>query len=100
MDINNGLVVQALNYHGQQLTNFVKNLPEFQDLQLSGVDYGLYHSRSNELRREDRGRRLLVHQFITQQFNSLYRYRSFLVIFQDYFQDFQKLCRFFPYTKI
>lgn len=73
MDINNGLVVQSLNYHGQQLTNFVKNLPEFQDLQLASVDYGLYQSRSNELRREDRGRRLLVHQFISTQFKSLFR---------------------------
>ena len=73
MDINNDLVVRSLNYHGQQLTNFVKNLPEFQELQLASVDYGLYQSRSNELRREDRGRRLLVHQFIAQNFNSLFR---------------------------
>ena len=73
MDINNALVVQSLNYHGQQLTNFVKNLPEFRNLQFDGLDYGLHQNRSKELRTEDRGRRLLVHQFISQQFSPLFR---------------------------
>ena len=73
MDVDNDVVVQTLNYHGQALTNFIKNLPEFQTLQLGGVNYGLYNNRSRELRTEDRGRRLLVHQFIANQFNPLFR---------------------------
>ena len=31
-NIENVLVVQSMNYHGQQLTNFLKDLPEFRNL--------------------------------------------------------------------
>ena len=73
MDVENSLVVQAMNYHGQNLTNFLKDLPEFRNLDLSKVDYNLYQRRSKELRTEDRGRRMLVHRFITQNFNTLFK---------------------------
>ena len=72
-EIENGLVVQSLNFHGNQLTNFMKDLPEFHALDLGKVDYALYQSRSRELRVEDRGRRLLLHRFITQNFKSIFR---------------------------
>ena len=71
--VSNDLVVRALNYHGQQLTNFMKDQPLFRHLDLKGVDYHLYHNRSRELRMEDRGRRLLLHRFISQNMESLFR---------------------------
>ena len=73
MGIENSLVVQAMNYHGQNLTNFLKDLPEFRHLDLARVDYHLYQRRSKDLRTEDRGRRMLVHRFITQNFNTLFK---------------------------
>jgi len=72
-NVDNGLVVQTLNYHGNLLTNFFKDLPEFRTLSLQNVDYSLYQSRSKELRVEDRGQRLLLHRFITQNFRSIFR---------------------------
>ena len=72
--IDNELVTQSLNYHGYQLTGFLKDLPEFRNLDLKNVDYSLHKSRSKEVRQEDRGRRLLHHRFITQNFRSLFRY--------------------------
>jgi hypothetical protein len=72
-EISNDLVVNAINYHGQQLTNFLKDQPLFRHLDLKGVDYHLYHNRSRELRLEDRGRRLLLHRFISQNVESLFR---------------------------
>jgi hypothetical protein len=71
--INNDLVVRALNFHGQPLTSFLKDLPEFRNLDLRKVDYGLYHTRSKELRVEDRGRRLLLHRFITQNLTTVFK---------------------------
>lgn len=73
-NIDNHLVVQSLNFHGNQLTGFFKDLKEFHSLSLRDVDYKLYHSRSKQLRTEDRGRRLLLHRFITQSFHSLFRF--------------------------
>jgi hypothetical protein len=73
LSVKNDLVVRALNYHGQQLTNFMKDQPLFRHLDLKGVDYHLYHNRSRELRMEDRGRRLLLHRFISQNMESLFR---------------------------
>ena len=81
--VDNGLVVQTLNYHGNLLTNFFKDLPEFRTLSLQNVDYSLYQSRSKELRVEDRGQRLLLHRFITQNFRSIFRYVIFLACFMD-----------------
>lgn len=66
-------MVRALNYHGQPLTNFLKDQPLFRHLDLKSVDYHLYHKRSRELRMEDRGRRLILHQFISQNMESLFR---------------------------
>jgi len=71
--VNNDMVVRALNYHGQQLTNFMKDQPVFRHLDLKGVDYHLYLSRSKELRMEDRGRRLMLHKFIAQNTETLFR---------------------------
>ena len=61
---SNDLVVRALNYHGQQLTSFVKETKLFEHLDTKNVDYHLYHQRSRELRMEDRGKRLLLHRYI------------------------------------
>ena len=72
-EMNNALVVQALNYHGNNLTSFLKDLQEFRTLSFDDVDYALYQSRTKEVRAEDRGRRLLLHRFITQNFSSLFR---------------------------
>ncbi len=71
--VNNDLVVRALNYHGLLLTNIMKDQPLFRHLDLKGVDYHLYHNRSQELQMEDRGRRLLLHRFISQNMESLFR---------------------------
>ena len=62
--ISNDLVVRALNYHGQQLTSFMKEKTVYQKLDLKNVDYHLYHQRSRELKMEDRGKRLLLHRLI------------------------------------
>ena len=70
---SNDLVVRALNYHGQQLTSFVKETKLFEHLDMKNVDYHLYHQRSRELRMEDRGKRLLLHRFISQNSEKLYR---------------------------
>ena len=40
---------------------------------MKNVDYHLYHQRSRELRMEDRGKRLLLHRFISQNSEKLYR---------------------------
>ena len=82
-NIENTLVVQSMNYHGQQLTNFLKDLPEFRNLDLQNVDYNLYKLRSKELRTEDRGRRMLIHEFILRNFNSLFKHSEprFISIF-------------------
>jgi len=71
--VNNDLVTRALNYHGQQLTSFFKETPVFHDLDLKNVDYHLYHQRSKELRMEDRGKRLLLHRFISQNAQKLFK---------------------------
>ena len=71
--VDNDLVVQSLNYHGNDLTKFLKDLPDFRNLNFSTVDYSLYQNRSKEVRTEDRGRRLLLHRFVTQNFNSIFR---------------------------
>lgn len=74
--IDNDLVVRSLNFHGHQLTNFMKDQPIFSSLDLKGVDYHLYHSRNKELRMDDRGRRLIVHKFISQNTRTLFRTRA------------------------
>ena len=61
--VSNDLVVRALNYHGQQLTSFMKEKKIYQQLDLKNVDYHLYHQRSRELKMEDRGKRLLLHRY-------------------------------------
>ena len=71
--INNELAVRALNYHGQQLTNFIKDEPLFTQLDLKNVDYHLYQQRSKELRIEDRGKRLLLHKFIAANATKLFK---------------------------
>ena len=71
--VDNDLVVQSLNYHGNDLTKFLKDLPDFRNLNFATVDYSLYQNRSKEVRTEDRGRRLLLHRFVTQNFNSIFR---------------------------
>ena len=70
--LNNELAVRALNYHGQQLTSFLKDEPLFMHLDLRGVDYHEYTNRSRELRMEDRGKRLLLHKFIATQSEKLF----------------------------
>merc|ERR1740128_519612 len=70
--VSNDLVVRALNYHGQQLTSFMKEKKIYQQLDLKNVDYHLYHQRSRELRMEDRGKRLLLHRFISQNSDKLF----------------------------
>ena len=71
-NLTNLRIVQSLNYHGNQLTSFLKDLPEFRNLDLRNVDYGLYQRRTKDGSMEDRGRRLLIHRFISQNFNSLF----------------------------
>jgi len=70
--LSNDLVVRALNYHGQQLTSFMKEKTVYQQLDLKNVDYHLYHQRSRELKMEDRGKRLLLHRFISQNSDKLF----------------------------
>jgi len=70
--VSSELVVRALNYHGQQLTSFLKESPLYENLDLRAVDYHLYHQRSRELRMEDRGKRLLLHRFISQKVDKLF----------------------------
>merc|ERR1719270_2096596 len=74
--VNNDLVVRALNYHGQQLTSFFKDTKVFEELDLKNVDYHVYHQRSKELRMEDRGKRLLLHRFISQHAEKLFQENS------------------------
>ena len=44
--INNDMAVRALNYHGQQLTSFLKDEPMFMHLDLRNVDYHMYQVRT------------------------------------------------------
>ena len=71
--IDNKLVARSLNFHGHQLTNFMKEEPIFDSLDLKGVDYHLYHSRSKELRIDERAQRLVLHKFISQNIRALFR---------------------------
>jgi len=71
-DINNDLVIRALNYHGQQLSSFMKERNMYQQLDVKNVDFHLYHQRSRELKMEDRGKRLLLHRFISQNSERLF----------------------------
>ena len=84
--LENDLVVQSLNYHGQKLTNFMQDLPEFCNLKLNNVDYNLYRSRSKELRVEEQGRRMLLHRFIAQNCSTIFRFAYILtdVFFYKY----------------
>lgn len=66
------LIQRSMNYHGQQLTNFIQENPSFKSVDVRNVDYHLYHGRSKELRMEDRGRRLVLHRFISQTFDELF----------------------------
>lgn len=75
--IDNNLVARTLNFHGHQLTNFMKDQPVFSSLDLKGVDYHLYHSRCRELKMDDRGRRLILHKFISQNTKTLFRKRDY-----------------------
>lgn len=70
--MNSDLAQRSLNYHGQQLTHFLQENPVFQSLDTRNVDYHLYHGRSKELRMEDRGRRMVLHRFISQNFGQLF----------------------------
>ena len=79
--LENDLVVQSLNYHGQKLTNFMQDLPEFCNLKLNNVDYNLYRSRSKELRVEEQGRRMLLHRFIAQNCSTIFRFAYNLAMF-------------------
>jgi len=49
-----------------------KEKPVYQKLDLKNVDYHLYHQRSRELKMEDRGKRLLLHRFISQNSDKLF----------------------------
>ena len=71
--VDNDLVVRSLNFHGHQLTSFMKDQPVFSSLDLKGVDYHLYHSRCRELHIDERGRRLILHNFIAQNTKTLFR---------------------------
>ena len=51
----------------------MKETKLFEHLDMKNVDYHLYHQRSRELRMEDRGKRLLLHRFISQNSDKLYR---------------------------
>jgi len=66
------LVVQSLNFHGQQLTSFMKETNSCKNIDVKRVDYHLYQQRSRELKLEDRGKRLLLHRFIAQKSDSLF----------------------------
>ena len=68
--LSSDLVVRALNYHGQQLTSFIKETNIYGQLDMKNVDYHLYHQRSRELRMEDRGKRLLLHRW--NNYSSMY----------------------------
>lgn len=73
--LNNDLLLRSINYHGQQLTGFLEersNSAGSIRLDHSGLDYHLYQQRSKELRIEDRGRRMLLHRFISHNVNSLF----------------------------
>lgn len=70
--MNTDLLVRSINYHGQQLTGFLQEKPVFRNLDLGALDYHLYHQRSKELRMEDRGRRMLLHRFISQGVGGLF----------------------------
>ena len=91
--LENDLVVQSLNYHGQKLTNFMQDLPEFCNLKLNNVDYNLYRSRSKELRVEEQGRRMLLHRFIAQNCSTIFRfaYIYLLMFFINCF-NLKKIC--------
>ena len=41
--LNNDLVIRALNYHGQQLTSFMKENSMHKCIDLKTDDYHLYH---------------------------------------------------------
>ena len=76
--MNEELVQRSLNYHGQQLTHFLQENPSFKSSSVDSrnVDYHLYHGRSKELRMEDRGRRMVLHRFISQNFAPLFSHAN------------------------
>ena len=49
--INNDMAVRALNYHGQQLTSFLKDEPMFMHLDLRNVDYHMYQVPTLKIRK-------------------------------------------------
>lgn len=70
------LVVQTLNFHGQQLTKLWENERGVASLQVVSsrdIDYQVYQNRSKDLGFQERGKRIRLHQFIVDKAHQLYK---------------------------
>lgn len=69
------LVTQCLNFHGQQLQKIWESERGENELAKIGVgqlDYAAYQARQKHLMFQDRGKRLILHQFIAKEANALF----------------------------
>lgn len=69
------LVAQSLNFHGQQLQKLWENERGEDDLGNIGVpqlNFSTYQSRQKYLPFQDRGKRLMLHQFIAKEAPALF----------------------------
>lgn len=69
------LVTQCLNFHGQQLQKIWESERGESELSKIGVgqlDYATYQARQKHLMFQDRGKRLILHQFIAKEANALF----------------------------
>nr|CAG4640008.1 EOG090X05S8 [Daphnia pulex] len=70
------LVVQTLNFHGQQLTKLWENERGAASLQVASLrdlDYQVYQKRSKDLGFQERGKRIRMHQFIVDKAPQLFK---------------------------
>lgn len=69
------LVSKSLNFHGQQLQKMWEGERGDNDIPKIGVsqlDFAAYQSRQKHLSFQDRGKRVMLHQFIAKEAPSLF----------------------------
>lgn len=70
------LVVQTLNFHGQQLTKeweSERGAASIQSSSMKDLDYQVFQKRSKDLSFQERGKRIRLHQFIVDKAPQLFK---------------------------
>eukprot|EP00095_Tigriopus_kingsejongensis_P007756 maker-scaffold1691_size31027-snap-gene-0.7 protein:Tk07756 transcript:maker-scaffold1691_size31027-snap-gene-0.7-mRNA-1 annotation:"tetratricopeptide repeat protein 14-like protein" len=70
--INQEWLKRSLNFHGQQLSEFLRHNPDEVEAHRQDVDYHVYHKRAPGLPLQERGQRRLLHKFIANGAGGLF----------------------------